>query len=135
MANALYAHGKENLLGGDIDWDANDIKLCFIDEADDTPDLANDEDMADRAAGSKVAESGALQNKTKAGGVADADDITVSAVTGDPFESIDIFKDTGTDANDMLIANIDTATGLPFTPSGGDVTVAFDSGANKIFAL
>ena len=135
MANSLYDHGRENILGGDIDWDAHDIKLAFIDEADDTIDLANDEDMADRAAAAKVAESGNFANKTKAAGVADADDITVSAVTGDPFESIDIFKDTGVDANDLLIANIDTATGLPCTPNGGNIQVAWDSGANRIFKL
>jgi len=36
MANALYDFGREGFLGGDIDWDANDIRLIFIDEADDT---------------------------------------------------------------------------------------------------
>lgn len=34
-----------------------------------------------------------------------------------------------------LIAYIDTATGLPVTPNGGDITIAWDSGANKIFKL
>ena len=34
-----------------------------------------------------------------------------------------------------LIAYIDTGTNLPITPNGGDVTVAWDSGANRIFTL
>ena len=34
-----------------------------------------------------------------------------------------------------LIANIDVATGLPITPSGGDIIVQWDTGANKIFKL
>jgi len=34
-----------------------------------------------------------------------------------------------------LIAFIDTATNLPVTPNGGDIIVAWDNGANKIFKL
>ena len=135
MANALYDRGREGFLAGDIDWDADDIRLVFVDEADDTIDLAADEDLADRAAGSRVATSDALASKTVTDGVADAADKTVSAVTGDPFESIDIYQHTGTEATSLLIANIDTATGLPLTPNGGDVTVTWDSGANRIFKL
>lgn len=136
MANALYDHGRENFLSGDISWDSDDIRLAFIDEADDSIDLANDEDMGDRASASVVAESGNFASKTIAAGVADAADITVSTVSGDQFESIDIFLHSGTGAdNDLLIANIDTATGLPFTPSGGDIEVQWDAGANKIFKL
>lgn len=33
------------------------------------------------------------------------------------------------------IAYIDTGTGLPVTPNGSDITVTWDSGASKIFAL
>jgi hypothetical protein len=135
MANALYDAGRENFLAGAIHWGTDDIKLMFIDEADDTIDLAADADCADRAAGAIVAESGNFASKTLTAGVADAADVTVSTVTGDQFESIDIFKDTGVAANDLLICNIDTATGLPFTPSGGDIEVQWDAGANKIFKL
>lgn len=135
MANSLYDAGRENFLGGDIDWDANDIKLVFVDEADDTIDLAADQDLADRAVGSRVATSGNFSTKTKTAGVADADDVTVSTVTGDQFESIDIFKDTGVEGTSLLICNIDSATGLPLTPNGGNITVQWDSGANKIFKL
>jgi hypothetical protein len=135
MANALYDLGREGFLAGDIDWDANNIKLVFIDEADDTIDLAADDNLDDRAAGSRVATSGNFASKTTTAGVADAADVTVSTVTGDPFESIDIYKDTGTESTSRLICNIDTATGLPCTPNGGNISVAFDNGANKIFKL
>lgn len=135
MANSLYDAGRENFLGGDIDWDANNIKLVCVDEADDTIDLAADQDLADRAAASRVATSGNFATKTKTAGVADADDITLTSVTGDQFESLDIYKDTGTEGTSLLICNIDTATGLPLTPSGGNVTITWDSGSNKIFRL
>ena len=34
-----------------------------------------------------------------------------------------------------VIAYIDTGTNIPIVPNGGDVTVAWDNGANKIFTL
>ncbi|GAI46620.1 unnamed protein product, partial [marine sediment metagenome] len=47
-----------------------------------------------------------------------------------------IFKDDGVDdVSSPLIALIDTATGLPVTPNDGDITIAWDNGANKIFKL
>lgn len=135
MANALYDKGREGFLDGSIDWDTNDTRLIFIDEADDTIDLAVDDNLDDRAALSRVATSGAFVSKTVTNGIADAADVTLSAVTGDVAESFDIYKHTGTETTSRLICNIDTATGLPVTPNGGDITVQFDSGANKIFKL
>ncbi|MEX0789805.1 MAG: hypothetical protein WD178_03425, partial [Actinomycetota bacterium] len=74
-------------------------------------------------------------SKTKTAGVAHAADITASSVSGDQFESLNAYKDTGTECSSLLIFYIDTATGLPFTPSGGDITVQWDAGANRIFKL
>lgn len=135
MANALYDAGRDGFLNKAVNWTADDIRLVFVDEADDTIDLAADDFLNDRASGSRVATSGALQNKSSAAGVADADDITVTAVTGDQFESIDGYLHTGTESTARLLFNIDTATGLPMTPNGGDITVQWDAGANKIFKL
>lgn len=135
MANSLYDKGREGFLAGDIDWDANTIKIVLIDEADDTIDLATDDNLDDRAAGSRVATSDALGSKTTTNGVADAADVTFSAVTGDVSESIDGYKDTGTESTSRLIFNIDTATGLPVTPNGGDITVTWSNGSDKIFKL
>lgn len=135
MANALYDRGRQGFLAGEIDWDANDIRIILIDEADDTIDLALDEDLADRAGAARVATSSALGSKTTTAGVADAADVTLSSVTGDVSESIDIYQHTGTESTSLMIANIDTATGLPVTPNGGNITVQWDAGANKIFKL
>lgn len=135
MANALYDKGREGFLDGSIDWDTDDIRIILIDEADDTIDLAVDEDLADRAGAARVATSDAMASKTVTAGIADAADKTFSAVSGDQAESIDIYQHTGTEATSRLIANIDTATGLPVTPNGGDITVTWDSGSNKIFKL
>jgi len=135
MTNALYDYGREGFLAGDIDWDGDNIKLIFVDEDDDVPDLANDLHLEDRLAASRVDISDNLSGKTVTDGIADATDITVTTVTGDEFESIDIFQDTAVESTSRLICNIDTATGLPCNPNGGDIEVQFDDAANKIFKL
>ena len=136
MANGLYGKFKELLLGGDIDLAADDLKCVLVDTADYTVNLATDDFLADIAAGGRVATSGNLASKTITLGVFDAADITFSAVTGDVSEALVIYKDTGDADTSPLIAYIDTvSSGLPVTPNGGDITVTWDSGANKIFAL
>lgn len=135
MANALYDFGRQEFLNGGTDWDTNDTRAILIDEADDTIDLAVDDFLNDRAALSRVATSGAMASKTNTAGVADAADVTWSAVTGDQAESIDIYKHTGVESTSTMICNIDTATGLPVTPNGGDITAQWDNGSNKIFKL
>lgn len=133
MANALYDKGREGFLDGTIDWDTDDIKVCLVDTGTYTVDLATHEDLADLSG--IVATSGNLASKTVTAGVADAADVTFSAVSGSSVEALVIYQDTGVAATSRLIAYIDTGTGLPVTPNGGDITIQWDSGANKIFKL
>lgn len=133
MANALYDKGRQGFLEGAIDWDTDTIKICLL-SAGYTPDLAT-HDFHDDLGANIVATSGALASKTVADGVADAADVTISAVSGAQVTRIAIFKDTGVSGTSRLIALIDTGTGLPVTPNGGDIIVQWDSGANKIFKL
>lgn len=135
MANALFDSGREGFLAGDIDWDANNIKLVFVDHADDTPAPTTDDNLDDILGAARVATSGNFGSKTTTAGVADAADVTVTSVTGDVFESVVIYKDTGVESTSRLIAFIDTATGLPLTPDGGNVSVQWDNGGNRIFKL
>ena len=134
MANSLYAKAKQHLLDATIDLDTNDIRAILVDGADYTPVLATHETLANIPAAARVAVSGALQSKTVTDGVFDAADIVVSAVTGDQFEYIVLYQHTGAESA-LLIALLDTATGLPCTPNGSDITLAWDNGANKIFKL
>lgn len=149
-----------------------------------------------------------LTSPTATQGVADAADVTFTAVSGATVESIMIFRDTGTSSTSVMTAYIDgrqivtvsataassattvfverlrgaiangtvlafsdghsatlsaganagdrqltvsalasgitngsradapyTGSGLPVTPNGGNITVTFDNGANRIFAL
>lgn len=132
MASGLYAKGREGFLDGSIDWDTNTIKVVLVDTADYTVNLSTHDNLDDVAAGARVA-TGTLASKTVTNGTADAADVTFSAVTGDPSEALVIYKDTGVESTSRLIAYIDTATGLPVTPNGGDITVQWSG--SGIFTL
>jgi hypothetical protein len=134
FANALYDAGREGFLNGTNDWDS-DHRVILHDDADDTPNLTTDNFLDDVLAGARVAVSAALASPTSTAGVADANDITLNTVTGDPVETLIIYQHTGTESTSDLVCTITSATGLPVTPNGGNITIAWDSGANKIFKL
>jgi hypothetical protein len=133
MANALYPKAKEAFLNADIDMATDTITIALVDTGNYTFDSGHQfrSDVSDSA----VISSTDLLNKTMTNGVFDADDATFTSVTGANCEALIIFQNTGSQANSRLIAFIDSATGLPILPNGGDITVAFSSGSNRIFAL
>lgn len=135
MANALYDKGREAFLTGGINWSGDSIKAVLVDTGAYTVNLATHQFLSDIAAGARVATSANLSSKTVAAGVADAADSLFTAVSGPSVEAVVLYKDTGTAGTSALIAYIDTASGLPITPNGGDITVVWDNGANKIFKL
>lgn len=134
MANALYDNGRNAFLNGDIDFTNDTINVILIDDADYTVDLATDQFLSDVPSAARVA-TAALTGKSTSAGIADALDTVFSAVDGDVCEAMILCQDTGSDATSQLIGFIDTATGLPVTPNGGDITVTWDNGSNKIFKL
>lgn len=135
MANALYTKYKESMLSQNpsVDLDTNTIKVALVSSGY-TANTSTDQYWSSASA-SLVGTAGTLASKTITNGIFDAADQTFSAVSGSQVTQIIIFKDTGSAATSPLIARIDTATGLPVTPNGGDITITWDSGANKIFAL
>jgi hypothetical protein len=133
VANALYDKAREAFLAGTMSWGSDTIKVALIDTGSYTVNLSTHQYLSSLSG--VVATSGSLTNKTTTSGVADADDVTFTAVSGSQSEALVIYKDTGTSSTSPLIAYIDTATGLPVTPSGADITITWDSGSNKIFKL
>lgn len=135
MASGLFDKGREGFLDGSIDWDTDDIRTILVDTGAYTVNLATHQTLADVAGAARIAVSGALGTKTVTAGVADAADVTFTAVTGASVEAIVVYKHTGAESA-RLICYIDTATsGLPVTPNGGDITIQWDNGANRIFKL
>lgn len=135
MANALYDSGRNAFLTGDIDWVADDIRVILVDTNDYTVNLSTHDFLDDVPGIARVSVSGAMTGKTAVAGVADADDVTLVAVTGDPSEALVIYRHTGVEATSQLIAYIDSAAGLTLTPNGSSVQISWDAGSNKIFRL
>ena len=134
MANALYGLSKQKFLEGSIDLISDTINCVLVDLDDYVPNLTTDEFLDDITAGARIA-TATLAGKDVSLGVFDANNITFTSVSGDEAEALVIYKNTGVDSTSPLIAIIDTATGLPIIPGGGDIVVTWDSGVNKIFAL
>ncbi|TXH45413.1 MAG: hypothetical protein E6Q97_31685 [Desulfurellales bacterium] len=121
---------------GQPDLTSVDIRAILVDTGTYTYSAAHNF-LDDVAAGARIAVSGAMTGKTFASvatGVFDADDVTFSSVSGASVEAIILYVHTGVEATSRLLAYIDTGvTGLPFTPSGGNVTIQWPAGG--IFIL
>ena len=133
MANALYDKGREKFLTGAINASADTLKCALIKDTY-APTLASDEFFSTLSS-HVVGTPQTLTSKTVTGGVLDAADVTFSAVPTAAVKYCAIYKDTGSAATSPLIALFDTAAGLPVSTNGGDIIIAWDNGANKIFKL
>ena len=135
MANTLYDEARRLFLEAGINWLTDDIKAILVDQGAYTPNFTSHQNLADIGVSARVTPGVLMTGKATTGGAADANDVTFSAVSGPSIEAIVLYRDSGSDATSTLIAWLDTATGLPITPNGGDIIVTWDNGANKIFRL
>jgi hypothetical protein len=148
MTNALYDPGREGFLAGEIDFDTAVFKMALVrlTAGGAAVFTASQKFMSDLVATHTVAStSAALASKTVTSGVADAADLTpaFAAVAANVNNHVMVLYQSsavtgGADVANTaqrLVAWIDTGTNLPVVPNGGDVNVAFDNGANKIFKL
>lgn len=138
--SALYGLAKQSLLSQSpsIDFDTDTIKAALVISGY-TANTATNGHQYFSSVGTNAVATATLASKTVVGGVFDAADVTFSSVTSstNTINQIVIYKDTGTAASSPLIAVIDsTSSGsIAITPNGGDITVSWDNGASKIFAL
>ncbi len=133
MANTLYDKARQAFLTGGINWSGNTVHAILV-ESGYVLDSVNHEFLSSVSGGFRVA-SGALSNKSATNGVADADNITFSAVVGDPVTAIVLAQIGASDATSRLIAYIDEGSAFPVTPNGNDITVIWSDSATKIFRL
>ena len=148
MANALYPKFKEALLNQaagtsaiNLSSDTN-IKVALVNITGSTNAYTYSSShqyfssVSTNSAAVVSTNYATLTAKTVTNGVFDADDVTFTGVSGtNVIGALVVYKDTGTAASSPLIAFLDSGTGLSITPNGGSVTVSWDSGANRIFAL
>lgn len=136
MANAIYPKYKEAILqsSSNSNMSSGTVKVALVDTTDYTYSASHD--MYDDVSAAVVGTPVVIGSKTFTDGVFDGADVTLTSVSGDQSEALVIYIDTGTPSTSRLVAYIDTGvTGLPVTPNGGDITITWDNGANKIFKL
>jgi len=139
MGNALYDPFVEAYLTGAadaVDFDTADIRAILIDTADYSVDLAAHDYLDDVPSAARVATSATL-TVTRHDRAIDLTDAVFTGVTGDTAAAIVVYcHDGGADSARRLIAYIDTATsGLPVTPTGGNITVVWAGSPGYVFSL
>ena len=121
-----YALGKQKYSNGTIDLTADDIAvvLCKVGYV---PDLAADEFLNDISGGDQIARSPNLSGQQiLAGGVFDADDVTLPAVgAGDTITQMVIVQWTGSAATSALLWWVDQIAGVPLVTDGDDIDVSW----------
>lgn len=142
MANALFDPGREGFLDGSIDWDTASIKVLLVRGYTFSAAHKFVSDLTG-AGGTIHDTSDALTSKSVTSGVADAADVTRTAVPTNANDHVLVFIQASavTGGADVaataqrLIAFVDTGTNFPIVPNGGDINYTWDNGANKIFKL
>ena len=136
MANAIYPKARQAFARGEIDWQADNIKVLLVDS---TYVYSESQDFRDDVGGgSVVATSGNLSAKTSDLGIMDAADITIATVSGDTIVGVILFQDTGTPATSHLIAYWDSTAAsvlISVAPDGTSIRVRWSNGPLKIFRL
>jgi hypothetical protein len=140
MANAVYPIWKSAILQASANsaLTSTNVRVAFIDTGTYTYNAAHDfyNDLTGVFPNTR-ATGVALGSKTYTNGTFDAADATFTAFSNGSvsLEAIIIYIDDGAaDASSRLVLFLDTSiTGMPFTPSGSDVTIAWN--ASGIFTL
>jgi hypothetical protein len=140
MSNALFNPGREGFLDGTIDADTAVFKIALVRNY--TFD-ATDKFVSDLTGATLHVTSAALASKTVTDGVFDAADVVFTSVASNASNHVVVLFQSsavggGADVASTaqrLVAFIDTGTNFPVVPNGGDVTIQWDNGANKIFKL
>ena len=140
MANALFDSGRQGFLTASHGWLAGSVPGTWVPyifgsfnvNLNTNTFLSDVPNTVWRARGTY------LTTKGVAAGVASAANTLVAAVGSSGSATavwIGLVNETNASNTSLLGAYIDTATGLPFLPNGGDVQINWDTGANMIFKL
>ena len=130
----LFDKGRNRYLIGELDWVDDIVRAYLVDAGAYVPNQNTHEYFSSVPAGARV-DFADLTGKTAVDGVADADDVTWTLVSGPQSEYIVLYRFVTTEADSPLIALIDAATGLPVTPNGGDIVARWSDLSSRIFKL
>jgi hypothetical protein len=143
MANTLYPNYKKVSLSPGLDLVAGStLKAALISTTTGAANYtysATDQFFSAVPSGAIVAPGVALSGKAAAvsgsNGVLTAAPLVwpaVSQVASQTGQAIILYNDTGTAGTSLLIAYMDTETGLPVTPNGADITFAISASVIQI---
>jgi len=137
MASAVYPLAKQSFLSQSpsIDLDTDTIKVALVNTSTDYTYSSSHQYLSSVTTYSGTTDQ-TLSSVTVTNGVFDAADATFSSVAISGTKTVQalvIYKSTGTASTSPLIAYIDGFTAV--TPNGGNITVSWDNGTSKIFAL
>lgn len=142
MANALTDPGREGILDGTIDVNVAVIKVALVSGYTFSAAHKFMSEIVGAGGGTIQGTPQTLTSKTFTNGVFDSADPAFAAVATAPACKLVYYQASAvTGGSDVantaqrVIGVVDTGTNLPVTPNGGDINVAHDNGANKIFKL
>lgn len=133
MASKAYDAVLTSLMTAQMDLAAGAIKAILVKSS--YVFSASDANLSDISVGNRASTAPvALAGKTVVAGVFDASDTNFTSVpSGSTVSGAIVFKDTGFEATSTLVAYEEfTSTVLS---NGGDITVVWDNGTNKILKL
>jgi hypothetical protein len=127
MASVIYPKFKQLCMGlgcGSGTRPTGTLKAVCIDTNDVPYNAAHDyyDDVSAAAVGTPVE----ITSPTFVDGVLDGANVTLTSVTGDQSEAVIVFLDTGVAGTSPLVCFIDSGTGLPVTPNGGNITITWN---------
>ena len=136
MATAMFPKAKEAFLSGSIDLTTATIKVALVNITSDYTYSSATQYLSGVTTYSGT--SGVtLTSPSVTSGVFNASSpVTFTSVAISNSKTVGalvIYKDTGSAATSPVILYIDGFTAI--TPNGGNITITWDTGANKIFAL
>lgn len=134
MASGVYNKGKQLMLNGGVDFDADDIRVALVTSSY-TPDADHDfaNDLMNELSGGNyvrkalAGESVTLDNANDRAYFDATDPVwtALGAAAGTPAYCI-VFKQVTNDTDSPLLAWLELTS--PPTPNGGDYTVNFNAG-------
>ncbi len=134
MANNVYDRSTSKWPSGELDWLVDTFRIIFVDTGvytfstiheffSDLTGTKGESGGTGRASGVEVT------NKVIVAGEArvTAPVVATAVAAGTALGGYVLYKDTGADATSPLLAIVETATGLPVTPTGDDIEIDFST--------
>lgn len=135
MANELYNRAREGFLVGDISWRDSTINAVLVKSS--YVFNINDRFYTAIETHHENCIPEEITGKSWVNGIADGNDIIYSGIaSGNDYNAIVIYQDTGNVATSRLIAYIDQAgLTLPVSATGADISIVWSNDANRIFRI